>query len=116
MAILPSTATAIMPSTVPRRRPKHTPVLVQASMERLGERLRRARKVRHVTAEQLCQASDISLSTLRALEAGSDGVSMGNFLKVMKGLNLLAQIEGLLDPKADPETIAYVDRKLGEAR
>jgi len=85
-------------------------------LERLGLRIRRARKVRSMTAEQLTVAADVSLSTLSALEAGADGVAMGNFLKVLKGLDLLDQVGQLLDPKADPENEAFVDRELGELR
>lgn len=99
--------------TPPRRLPKHVPVLVEASLDKFGERLRMARKVREITMEQMASLSDVSLSTLRALESGADGVSMGNFLKVMKGLNLLEQFDGLLDAKHDPELVAYAQRTIG---
>jgi len=102
-----------MPSQPPRRPPKHTPVLVKGSLERLGQRLIVARKLREMTQEQLAGLSDVSPSTLRSLEEGADGVSIGNFLKVLQGLQLLEQVEGLLDPRHDPETVAFAERQFG---
>jgi DNA-binding XRE family transcriptional regulator len=102
-----------MPSSPPRRPPKHTPVLVKGALERLGARLVFARKLREMTQEQLAALSDVSPSTLRSLEEGADGVSIGNFLKVMQGLQLLEQMEGLLDAKQDPEAVGFAERQLG---
>lgn len=96
-----------------RRTARHTPVLVQASLGRLGQRLAQARKLREMTQEQLAHLSDVSLSTLRSMEDGADGVSIGNVLKILKGLDLLDQIDPLLDPQRDPETVAYAVRKTG---
>lgn len=98
-----------MPSRPFRRPPKHTPVLVKTAVERLAERLIVARKLREMTQEELARLSDVSLSTLRALESGADGVSLGNALKILQGLGLLEQIDALLDPQRDPEsTVAPV--------
>jgi len=102
-------ATAMKPATL-RRPIKHVPVLVQGSAQRLGQRLVLARKMREMTQEQLATLSDVSLSTLRGLEAGADGVSIGNLLKVLKGLNLLEQADQLLDPRHDPETVLFAQR------
>ena len=66
-----------------------------------------------MTQEQLAALSDVSLSTLRALEDGSDGVSIGNFLKVLQGLQLLEQVEGLLDARLDPEAVNFAERQVG---
>jgi len=38
---------------------------------------------------------------------------MGNLFKVLQALGLLDQVEKLLDPRDDPETLAYAERKLG---
>ena len=105
----------IMPSHL-RRTPKQVPVLVEAAMARLGERLQKARKLRHMPQEQLASLSDVSVSTLRALEAGADGVSLGNALKVLKGLGLLDQFEDVLSMDRDPETVAYAERHLAARR
>lgn len=97
----------------PRRSPKHTPVLVKGSLERFGQRLILARKLREMTQEQLAALSDVSPSTLRSLEDGADGVSIGNMLKVLDGLQLLEQMDALLDPRLDPEAVPFAERKAG---
>jgi len=102
-----------MPSIPPRRSPKHTPVLVKSSLERLGKRLILARRLREMTQEQLASLSDVSPSTLRSLEEGADGVSIGNLLKVLQGLHLLGQVDDVLDPHRDPEAIPFAERRVG---
>lgn len=71
-----------------------------------------ARKLRGLTQEELGHLADVSTSTVRALEDGSAGVAIGNFLKVLQALGLLGQIENLLDARDDPETVAYAQRNL----
>lgn len=89
-----------------------TPVLVEAALARMGNRLKLARKLRGHTQEKLAMLADVSLSTLRALEAGADGVALGNVLKVFQALGLLAQVDQLLDLRADPQAAAFAERKL----
>lgn len=74
-----------------------------------GARLRLARLRRKLPAKQVAERSGMSPMTLRSLERGGSGVTMGAYLAVMqvlgieKDLNLLA--------KADP-----VGRELQDAR
>jgi transcriptional regulator with XRE-family HTH domain len=88
------------------------PVVVGGALERLGVRVTLARKLRGLTQEELGHLADVSTSTVRSLEGGADGVALGNLLKVLQALGLLAQIEKLLDPGDDPETVAYAERHL----
>ena len=71
-----------------------------------------ARKMRGLTQEDLGHLADVSTSTVRSLEGGAEGVAIGNFFKVLQALGLLAQAEKLLDPRDDPETVAYAERSL----
>jgi DNA-binding XRE family transcriptional regulator len=87
-------------------------VLVGSALERLGTRVMLARKLRGLTQEELGHLADVSTSTVRSLEDGADGIALGNFLKVLLALGLLGQAEKLLDPRDDPETLAYAERKL----
>ena len=97
----------------PRRsRARPVPVVVGSALERLGVRATVARKLRGLTQEELGHLADVSTSTVRAIEDGAEGVAMGNFLKVLQALGLLSQMETLLDPREDPQTLAYVQRKL----
>jgi len=77
--------------------------VVGGALERLGVRVTLARKLRGLTQET---------STVRSLEGGADGVALGNLLKVLQALGLMGQIEKLLDPSDDPETVAYAERHL----
>lgn len=67
-----------------------------------------------MTQEQLAHFSDVSLSTLRTIENGGDGVSTGNLGKVIQALGLLDQLEDLLAPQKDPEFVAFAARQLGD--
>ncbi len=99
-------------SPSPNKKARPVPVLVGSALERLGTRVMLARKLRGLTQEELGHLADVSTSTVRSLEDGADGIALGNFLKVLQALGLLSQAETLLDPRDDPETLAYAERKL----
>lgn len=109
-----------MPSAPPTPRStspaRATPVVVGSALQDLGVRLALARKLRGLTQEQLGHLADVSTSTVRALEAGAEGVAMANFFKVLQALGLLGQVDQLLDPRHDPETLAYAERQLRAPR
>ena len=88
------------------------PVVVGCALERLGVRVTLAMKLRGLTQQELGHLSDVSTSTVRSLEAGADGIALGNLLKVLQAMGLLGQLEKLLDPSDDPETVAYAERHL----
>ncbi|MFG6414324.1 helix-turn-helix domain-containing protein [Roseateles sp. DC23W] len=95
---------------------KRTPVLIESALQRLGARVLQARKFRSLTREDLAGLADISVSTLRHIEAGSEGVAIGNILRVLQSMGLLDQVEELFDAKRDPEAIAFAERKATESR
>ncbi|MDZ7813491.1 MAG: helix-turn-helix domain-containing protein [Ideonella sp.] len=90
-----------------------TPIVVGGALQRLGGRVTLARKLRGLTQEQLGHLADVSTSTIRSIEDGADGVAIGNHFKVLQALGLLSQVEQLLDPRHDPETLAFAERQLG---
>ena len=70
---------------------KTTAPLLQATatlLERLGERLRLARLRRCLTARQVAERAGMTPVTLRNLERGGAGVTMGAYLSVMQVLGI----------------------------
>lgn len=92
---------------------RRVPIVVGGALERLGRRVTMARKLRGLTQEDLGHLAGVSTSTIRSIEGGAEGVAWGSFFKVLDALGLLNQVEKLLDPREDPETLAYAERNLG---
>ena len=66
-----------------------------AMLAELGVRLARLRKQRGLTQEVLAAEAGLGVATLRRIEDGSDG-KLGSWLRLLKALDLVSSIEGLL--------------------
>lgn len=91
---------------------KPIPVLVENTLLGLGSRIAIARKARTLSQVDLARLSDVGTSTVASLEAGYHGVSVGNLLKVIKALDLLAQVDDWLAPSQDPAVVSFATRRL----
>jgi transcriptional regulator with XRE-family HTH domain len=78
-------------------------------LHRFGDRLRLARLRRQLTAKQVAERAGMAPMTLRSLERGGSGVTMGAYLAVMQVLGIEKDIDLLA--KADP-----LGRELQDAR
>ena len=69
-------------------------------LQRFGERLRLARRRRRLTAKQVAERAGMAPMTLRSLERGGAGVTMGAYLAVMQVLGLENDLDllGAADP------------------
>ena len=72
-----------------------------AALRNLGQSIRLARRRRRIRQRDLAARAGVSVSTLRALEAGDPGVSMGTFTMALLALGILSRLDDLADPGQD---------------
>ncbi|MEO8023885.1 helix-turn-helix domain-containing protein [Polaromonas sp.] len=74
---------------------------VTERVRRLGANVRVARQRRRMSQEDLASKAGVNDKTLRRLEKGDEGVSLGNALSVLWTLGLLQTTSGIADPDTD---------------
>ncbi|MBI2749913.1 MAG: helix-turn-helix domain-containing protein [Burkholderiales bacterium] len=90
---------------------KTSPLLpaTEDHLHRFGERLRLARRRRRLSSKQVAERAGMAPMTLRSLERGGSGVTIGAYLAVMQVLGLERDLDLL--GQADP-----LGRELQDAR
>jgi transcriptional regulator with XRE-family HTH domain len=74
------------------------PRAVRRAMQSVADDLADWRKLRGLTQAQLAERAGVSLNTLHRLERGDPGVSLGNVLRILRGLGVLDALPRALDP------------------
>ena len=94
---------------------KTAPLLpsTEVLLSQFGDRLRLARQRRRLAAKQVAQRAGMSPMTLRSLERGGSGVTMGAYLAVMQVLGMEDDLALLC--KADPQGRELQDARLPPA-
>lgn len=77
------------------------PFEVTQTSRELGMNVRIARKRRRMLQGELAQKAGVGEKTIRRLEKGDEGVSMGNVLSVLWALGLLPTAKALANPETD---------------
>ena len=77
------------------------PPSAAAAVRRLGESIRLARRRRRFRQRDMAERMGVSVSTLRTLEAGSPGVSIGNVAMALLVLGNLQMLDELSDAARD---------------
>lgn len=72
-----------------------------AALRNLGRGIQLARRRRRIRQRDLAARMGVSVSTLRALEAGEPGVSMGSFAMALLSLGILSRLDELGDAGQD---------------
>ena len=82
-------------------------------LRQFGDRLRLARQRRRLSAKQVAERAGMSPMTLRSLERGGSGVTIGAYLSVMQVLGIENDLGHL--GKADPQGRELQDARLPAA-
>lgn len=89
-----------------------TPLPVVRALRNLGEDIRNARRRRRIPTEIMAQRCGVSRTTLRNLERGHVGVSMGAYATALFVLGLLDSLAGLADVRRDQVGLDLADEQL----
>lgn len=84
----------------PPRRTRRTPLPVSRALRETGEHVTVWRKLRGLTQSQVADRADVSLGTVRRLEAGQGAVSLENSLRIFRALGILDGVPASIDPYA----------------
>lgn len=76
---------------------------VQVELVRIGEGVRVARLRRRMTQEELASRVGTTFHTIRKIEQGAPGTSIGAYLRALWVLGLFEDVRLLADPSRDRE-------------
>lgn len=81
-------------------------------LREIGARIKLCRLNLNITQEKLSEMTGVSRNCIQALEQGKRGISLLSFIKILRGLEQLDQIDVLLPkPEISPIALAEMDGK-----
>jgi transcriptional regulator with XRE-family HTH domain len=83
----------------------------EESLQQLGRRVRQARLLRDMTQEQLASLCGCSGSTIKAMEAGMPGTSIGVYIRAMAAFGYTSGLTTILAEDPIGETLATSARR-----
>ncbi len=90
------------------------PIPVGRSLRKLGQDIRAARRRRRIKAAILAERAGISSPTLRKIEKGEPGVSMGMYARVFFSLGMIERLAALADVRNDALGLMLEEEELPE--
>ena len=87
---------------------------IARAVAKVGRDLALARRRRRLTQASLAERAGIARKTLTRLETGDGHVSLENLARVLFVLGEIAQLEQLLDTRADHAGLLMMDEQLPE--
>ncbi len=85
---------------------------VQAALTKLGEDIAIARKRRQFTQQRLADGASVNVATIRRLEQGNSGVSLGALAMILLTLGETERLSNLLDMGKDDVGLMLSAQKL----
>lgn len=82
---------------------KPIPISARRSLRKLGDNINVARRRRGISQDDMAQRCRISINTLKKLESGDPGVSIGTFATAMMVLGANEEVGQLLDQSMDEQ-------------
>ncbi|MDQ7760625.1 MULTISPECIES: helix-turn-helix transcriptional regulator [Xanthomonas] len=81
--------------------------LASSAITSLGDVIRRGRRARTMTQEELAERARVSRLTVLKIESGNPGVAIWAWVSVMEVLGLLGTLQALHDPVAQAMDAAH---------
>lgn len=103
-----------MPGSKIERGHYSLPIPVRRGLKKLGQDIRTARLRRRIKLAILAQRAGISVPTLRNVERGNPGVSIGKVACVLFSLGMMERLSELADVRNDDLGLMLEEEKLPE--
>jgi transcriptional regulator with XRE-family HTH domain len=88
------------------------PLPVKRALAKLGQDIRSARLRRRITTTMMAERAFITRTTLRKVENGNPGVSLGIYATVMFVLGLTPRLADLADARSDEVGLQLEEKRL----